>query len=390
MLIEPIQDELTLLKKDFLFRSLKTLQSAQDAVITIDGKKVINFCSNNYLGLANHPKLKEASVWAIRKFGTSASASRLISGNNILYKELEEKIAAFKKTESAVVFSSGYAANLGAIQAFLAKGDFIFSDRLNHASIIDGAILSRAKILRYPHRDTLKLEEFLGSLLEGNRRKLIVTDSLFSMDGDIAPLKELNNLARKHSSFFMVDEAHATGIFGKSGSGLLEEFGIEDPNIIQMGTFSKSLGSLGGYIAAKKEIIDYLINKSRSLIYTTALPPSVLASSIASLELIKDKALRERLWDNIKFFKKNLSTLKFDTGDSNSQIIPIILKDSKLSLKFSEGLFREGVFAHAIRPPTVPVGTARIRISIMASHKKENLVFGLDKIEKVGKELKVI
>lgn len=389
MLTDFIKRELEILDKNFLKRRLKVVESPQEAVIYIEGKKTINLSSNNYLGLANHPKLRAASKKAIDQFGTSSSASRLISGNNVLYKELEDALAKFKKTEKSLVFTSGYTANVGIIQALVGRGDHIFLDKLNHASIVDGAILSRCEINRYPHKNT----EALAALLKKSdpqKKKLVITDSLFSMDGDVAPLAELHKLSKKYNAFFMVDEAHAAGVFGKSGSGLLEELGISDPDIIQMGTFSKSLGSLGGYIAGKKDLIEYLLNKSRSFIYTTALPPAVLGASLAGLRLAEDSSLRDKLWDNIKFFNKGLKEIGFTQISTESQIIPLILGDSKLTLKFSGKLFDEGIFALGIRPPTVPEGTSRIRIAITAMHTKNQLEECLSKFKKIGKVLGVI
>ncbi len=389
MSIEYLSKELENLERDSLKRSLRVTEGPQDTFIIIDGKKVLNLSGNNYLGLANHPRLKNAAKLSIDKFGTSSSASRLISGNNILYRELENKLSQFKKTESSIVFNSGFMANLGTISALVGKDDHIFSDKLNHASIIDGAILSRAELKRFPHKDLAKLEDLLKNTPFG-KRKLIITDTLFSMDGDIAPLKEMHRLAKRFGAIFMVDEAHATGVFGKTGSGLLEELSICDPEIVQMGTFSKALGSLGGYIAGKKDLIDYILNKSRSLIYTTALPPAVLASSIEALEIVKDDSLKKALWENIKFFKAGIKDMGLSIGDSESQIIPIIIGESPLALKFAKGLFDEGIFAQAIRPPTVPQGTSRVRISLMTTHRKEDLESALEKIRKVSKLLGVI
>ena len=355
------KQELQKLEEQGLLRSLREVKPG-----------VINLCSNNYLGLAEHPALKEAAMDAIKKYGTSVSASRLISGTTTLHKKLEEKLAEFKAAEAALVFNSGYTANVGIISALVGRGDIIFSDKLNHASIVDGCLLSGAELKRYPHCDTSVLENSLkGSDPYG--KKLIVTDTVFSMDGDIAPLPEIVALAKKYDCMLMVDEAHATGVLGKNGKGALEHFNIKEKDIIQMGTLSKALGSFGGYVVGSKELIDYLINKSRAFIYTTALPAPVVAASIAALDVIKSEpGLRKQLWDNVRFFDK----------EARTQIIPILIGDSKRTVDISKQLLDEGIFIQAIRPPTVPKGQARLRVTITATHIRKDLEYALEKIKK--------
>lgn len=377
------QQELQKLEEQGLLRSLREVGSAQGPRIMLDGEEVINLCSNNYLGLANHPLLKEAAIKATRKYGVGASASRLISGTTLLHKELEEKIADFKNTQAALVFNSGYTANLGIISALAGRGDVIFSDKLNHASIVDGCLLSGADLKRYPHSDIQALEDMLKKFHHSQKR-FIVTDTVFSMDGDIAPLPEIVKLAKKNDCMLIIDEAHATGVLGERGKGAVEHFGIKDIGIIHMGTLSKALGCFGAYAAGPKEIIDYLINKSRPFIYTTALPASVAAAAIAALDIVESQPeLRKQLWDNVKFFKRGLKKIKADTMQSETQIIPILIGDNDRAVEISQRLLEEGVFIQAIRPPTVPKGKARLRITIMATHTRKDLEFALDKIEKV-------
>src|SRR3989338_3790429 len=367
------QQELDELEESGLRRRLRDVTSANGPRIVIGGKELVNLCSNNYLGLANHPALKKAAQGAAEKYGTGAGASRFVSGNNILYKELEEKLARFKKTDAALVYGSGYLANLGIISALVNKDDVVFSDKLNHASIIDGIILSRAECKRYPHKDTRALKELLKGAGKYKRR-LIITDALFSMDGDLAPIPDLAKIAKEYDCMLMIDEAHSSGVFGKNGRGALEHFGLEGKVDIVMGTLSKALGGYGGFVCAKNEIIDYLINKSRVLVYSTALPASVLASATKALELIEmAPSLRDDLWRNVSFLKKGLTDIGFDAAGSESQIIQIIIGDNRKTVEASKKLFEEGVFVQAIRPPSVPEGTARLRVSVMATHTRGDL-----------------
>jgi len=386
------KEDLNLLKEKGLRRCLRLLESESSAWFIVDGKRVLNLCSNNYLGLANDERIKGAAINAIRDYGFGSGASRLVCGNMKLHKKLEDELTKFKKSEACLVFNSGYTANIGIISALAKKGDIIFCDRYNHASIIDGIILSRAEFRRYPHKDTVALE-YLLKKSSGFRRRFIVTDSVFSMDGDIAPLGKLIEFAKRYDCLFIIDEAHATGVLGESGRGALEYLGLEDKkdSVIQMGTLSKALGGFGAYVCGSRDLIDYLINYSRAFIYTTSLPPTVAAANIKALEIIQeDSSLREKLWDNVKFFKDNLHSLGFDTLDFQTPIIPLITKEPKLTMDFSKRLFDAGVFVQGIRPPTVPKGKARLRITLMATHTTKDLQFALDKIEKIGKDLCLI
>ncbi len=380
-------EELKGLKQKGLFRAMRRIDSAQGPRVLIEGREVILLSSNNYLGLADHPKVKEAAIKAIEKYGFGTGASRLISGNMALHEELEERLAKFKGVEASLIFNSGYTANIGVIPAIAGNGDFICSDELNHASIIDGARLSRAVIRVYPHKDINTLE-YLLKRDTGNGRKLIITDTVFSMDGDIAPLKEIYELARRYDAILMVDEAHATGVLGEKGRGAIEHFGLENNDIIQMGTLSKALGTFGAYIAGSKELINYLINKARSFIYTTSLPPSVSAAAIESINIIEeDGSLIKRLWDNRKMFLEGLHSLGLNTLGAETPIIPVFIGDGPKALKIAQLLFDQGVYAPAIRPPTVPEGSSRIRTTVMATHTEEDIERALMAFGKVINEL---
>jgi 8-amino-7-oxononanoate synthase len=343
------------------------------SVISRNCRKLLDFASNDYLGLSNHPKIKQASKQAIEKYGTSASASRLLSGDLQMHHELEEKTAKLKAAESALVFNSGYQANVGIISALCKTGDAIFSDRLSHASILDGIAMSKAKLFRFRHNDTNHLESLLTKHSNKFKNRLIVTETVFSMDGDIAPLKDIVDLKEKFACTLMVDEAHATGIFGKNGAGIASEQGLTDRVDLIMGTFSKALGSFGGYVAGAKKLVQYLINTSRSFIYSTALPPAVIAANIAALELLKAEAFRrESLLENAKFFRNRLAEKGIKTT-SSSQIVPLIVKDTEKTIALSNHLLDKGFLAPAIRPPTVPPGQARLRLSLTYDHDRKTL-----------------
>ena len=376
--------EIQNLKNIDLYRKLKLVQGSQGSCVSISGKKVILLCSNNYLGLANHPSIKKAANKAIKEFGCGSGASRLISGTMKLHSELEKKIALFKNTNSALVFNSGYHANIGTLSALMKKRDIVFCDELNHASIIDGCRLSGAEIAIYPHKDMDALERHLKKS-NGYKKRLIITDGVFSMDGDIAPLPDIVFLAKKYSALTMVDDAHATGVFGKNGKGITEHFNLSSNEVdIQMGTFGKALGSFGAYIAGNNELIDYLINRARSFIYTTALPPAVPAASLAAIEMIQSKPdLRKKLWKNVDYFKKGLKKRGFENINSQSQIIPIIIGNSKKVVMASEYLFNKGVFVVGIRPPAVPRKKERLRITIMSSHTRKDLDSALNVLLKM-------
>ena len=390
------KEEIAALKAKGLQRKMRFIASANDRYITLDGKKVLNLCSNNYLGLANDRRLEKAAISAIKKFGIASGASRLVSGSTVLHRALEEKLARFKKQEAALVYTSGYSANLGIISSIVGRGDIVFSDRLNHASIIDGIILSRAELVRYPHKDIEALDKLLnrppapaaaGSSRVPRQKKLIITDSVFSMDGDIAPIPELLRLAEKYDCLLMIDEAHATGVLGKNGRGALEHFGIKaNERIIQMGTLSKALGGLGGFVCGSGELIDYLVNRSRSFIFSTSLPAALCASALKVIEIIeKDGALRQRLKENANFLRRGLKDMGFDTLDSkDTAIIPVLTKEPKLTMEFSRRLFTEGIFVQGIRPPTVSEGLCRLRITVMATHTKKDLEFTLAKFKELG------
>lgn len=393
-MLKEFKVELERIKTSRLFRSIKRVSSDQSSRIMIDGREYISLCSNNYLGLANHPALKEASIAAIQNYGTGAAASRLASGNMNLHEQLEEKTAVFKGTEVALAFNTGYMANSGLLQAIAEEGDALFSDALNHASIIDGCRLSRAKVFIYHHRDVEHLRSLLSGA-SGYRRKIVVTDSVFSMDGDIAPLHDIYKMAKEHDALLVVDDAHATGVLGKRGSGSFEHFGIQRGDgvdgVIQMGTYSKALGSFGAYIACSREVREYLINKARTFIYTTALPPAVVAASTAAIEILQEgNELLRKLWENTEFLRKGLMGLGFNTLNSETPIIPVFVGDIEKTILFSERLFENGVYAVPIRPPTVPIGSCRIRTTITAVHTMEDIRFCLEIFERAGKELRII
>jgi predicted pyridoxal phosphate-dependent acyltransferase len=385
-----LKDRLESLREAGLYRTLRSLEGPQSATTIIDGKGIVQLSSNNYLGLANHPRLKAAAKESIDKYGSGAGASRLICGNLELNSKLEGKIAKLKKKESALLFSTGYMANIGIISALMGEGDVILSDKFNHASIIDGCRMSRAQTMVYPHRDMDALEKLLKESRQSKHR-LIVTDGIFSMDGDIVPLPALVSLAKRYECMVMVDDAHATGVLGAHGGGTGEHFVLEDKIDISMGTLGKALGGFGAFIAGSHRMREFLINKARPFIFTTGLPPAVIASGIAALELLEEEPeIRIRLWENVNFFKKKIEELGFDTLQSEAQIIPILVGDTSLTMRMGEMLLEEGVFIQGIRPPTVPQGSSRLRITLMATHTRRELEFALDAIEKVGKKLHLI
>lgn len=371
--MDKISNELKKIKKSGLYRELNIVEGAQGPHVKIKGRKYISFCSNNYLGLANHPEIAKAVEDAVKKYGWGAGASRLISGNMKLHETLEDEISKFKRKESTIVFPTGYMANIGTICTLVSSGDLVICDRLNHASIIDGCRLSGATFRVYPHRDTVKLENILKKSSK-YPRKLIVTDTVFSMDGDLAPLPDIVRIARKYKTMVMVDEAHGTGVFGKKGRGVIEHFNLNEKVNIVMGTLSKAIGSLGGFVSGDKNLIDYLRNKARTFMYTTALPPAVCAASIAGIRLIqKDHSLRESLWRNVHYVKEGLKLLSLNVISSESPIIPVMIGDAKKAVDVSRFLFERGVLIPAIRPPTVPDKSSRLRITVMATHTRADL-----------------
>lgn len=381
-MISFFRDEIDRLTRSGLYRSLRAIEPAANGRVIINGKESILLCSNDYLGLAGHPALAEASIHAVSRYGSGSGASRLVSGNLELHELLEKRIATFKGTEAAILFNSGYSANTGTIQAIVGRGDTIYSDRLNHASIVDGAVLSRARLVRYPHKD----HQALRALLEKDNssgRRLIVTDGVFSMDGDIAPLRELAEIKKEFNALLMVDEAHATGVMGEHGRGSADLLGVGGEVDIQMGTLGKAFGSCGAYVAGSREMIEYLINSSRSFIFSTSLPPTVLAASIAAIEVAtsaEGDELRDQLESNRRLFAGLLEKAGLDTQNSATQIIPVMVGEATETMKLSGDLLEEGIFVQGIRPPTVPAGSCRLRCTVMAVHTHDDLEFSAGKI----------
>jgi 8-amino-7-oxononanoate synthase len=373
-----LKSELDQLHQAGLWRSLRSVTTAPTGRVLLDGRDVILLGSNNYLGLSVHPIVTEAAVTAARKYGTGASASRLMSGNCDLYTELESKIAKVKETEAALVFGSGYLANIGTIPVLAGDGDLILSDALNHASLIDGCRLSHATKQIYRHCDIEHLESLLTQSTKF-RRRLIVTDGIFSMDGDIAPLPEICELADRYDAMVMVDDAHSFGVLGEKGGGTVEHFGLENRGVIQMGTLSKAVGGLGGYVAGSADLINFLVNRARSFIFTTGLPPATLAAASAALDVIRSTPeLRRRLSSNVLLLKNALLEKGFQLLPSETQILPLILGAADVASRFAEVLLSHGVYAPAIRPPTVPEGTSRLRLSVIASHTPEDLEIAVE------------
>jgi 8-amino-7-oxononanoate synthase len=380
------KDELKDLKKRGLLRRLICLESSHGSKISIKGQTFINFSSNNYLNLSHHPEIKKAIIKAIEKYGFGSGASRLLSGTYMPHKRLEERIARFKKTEAALVFNTGYAANTGIIPAISGPDTIIFSDELNHASIIDGIRLSKADVKIYRHRDMNHLESLLRESLRNDRikKRLIITDTVFSMDGDIAPLRELISLSKRYNTLLMIDDAHGTGVLGRTGRGGLEHFDIKAVNIIQMGTLSKAIGCFGAFVAGRKDLINLLINKARSFIYSTSLPPVVAEACIRAIDIVDSEShtLREKLWANRKRLYEGLKDLGYDTLNSETPIIPIMIGDVKEALKIGNYLYKNKIFAPAIRPPTVPEGKCRIRFSVTAAHTYKDIDRVLDSLRR--------
>lgn len=372
--------------RDSGWKRARVLEGPQGPTATFDGRSVVNLSSNNYLGLANDPRLNEASLDAIRKYGAGSASVRTIAGTMELHLELERRLAIFKKVEDVVVFQSGFTANAGTVAAILGKEDVIVSDRLNHASIIDGARLSRAEIKVYEHADINSLREKLAEI-EPGRRTLVITDGVFSMDGDIAPLPDVVAAAEEHGAIIMVDDAHASGVLGKNGRGTVDHFNLHGRVHIQVGTLSKAIGVLGGYVAGSKDLIDWLHARGRPFLFSTSHPPAVTAACIAALDILENEPERiERLWDNARFLKEGLAALGFNTGHSETPITPVIIGETEDAVTFSDRLFEEGVFAQSLGFPTVPKGTARVRTIVNATHTREELQYALDAFAKVGRE----
>ncbi|HMI31228.1 MAG TPA: glycine C-acetyltransferase [Candidatus Limnocylindrales bacterium] len=388
--LQYLDEALVQLRHDGLYRTLRELEGEQLARARFDGRDVINLSSNNYLGLTNHPKLKEAALQAVRALGVGSGSVRTIAGTMKLHMDLERRIASFKKTEASVVFQSGFAANAGTVAALLGKGDLIVSDELNHASIIDGARLSRADIRVFPHRDVAALERVLQETKDVKRR-LVITDGVFSMDGDIAPLPEIAALARTHGAIMMIDDAHSSGVLGRAGRGTVDHYGLHGQVDIQVGTLSKAIGVLGGYVCGSRSLIEYLYHRARPFLFSTSHPPAVAAACLAAFDVLEQEpSLIERLWTNTRRFKEGLRALAFDTGASETPITPIFVGEGDLAMRFSDRLFERGVFAQGIGYPTVAKGKARLRTIVTATHSDEDLDSALSILGDVGRELGVI
>jgi len=386
-----IQQEIDGLKEAGLYNRIRTIGSPQGAWLVVDGRQVLNFCSNNYLGLANHPRLVEAAREATERYGVGPAAVRSIAGTTDLHLELEKRLAAFKGVEAAITFQSGFNANIATIPAVVGKEDVIFSDRLNHASIIDGCRLSGAKIIAYEHNDVKSLEEQIQANLSQYHRALIVTDGVFSMDGDVAPLDAIYEVAKKYDILLMVDDAHGEGVLGKGGRGIVDHFGLHGKVDIEVGTLSKAFGVVGGVVAGKAVIVEWLRQRGRPFLFSSAVTAPDAAACLAAIDLLEESTeLVDRLWDNAKYFKGEMQKLGFNTGLSTTPITPIMLGEAPLAQQFSRELFEEGVFAMSIGYPTVPQGKARIRVMISAAHDRDDLGKGLDAFAKVGKKLAVI
>jgi glycine C-acetyltransferase len=390
---DPLQylaEELDSLKSQGLYRRLRVLDDEQKAHASIDHRSVVNLSSNNYLGLTTHPRLRERALEATRTLGVGSGSVRTIAGTMSIHMELERRLAAFKRTEATVVFQSGFTANAGTVSSILGKDDFIISDELNHASIIDGARLSRATIKVFPHRDA-KAARAIVQELPRERRRLIISDGVFSMDGDLGALPALCDVADEFNCIMMVDDAHASGVFGSHGRGTIDHFGLHGRVDIQVGTLSKAIGALGGYVAGSRALIEFLYHRARPFLFSTSHPPAVAASCLAAIDVLESEPeLIERLWDNTRFFKSGLQSLGFDTGASESPITPVIVGDAALAMKLSDVLFENGVFAQGIGFPTVARGKARVRTIVTATHTRDELQFALDCFAKVGRSIGVI
>ena len=382
--------ELDAIRQQGLYRSLRVLDDRQQASAFVDGRVVVNLSSNNYLGLTTHPALVARAIQAIQDYGVGTGSVRTIAGTMAIHLELERRLAAFKRTEAVVVFQSGFTANAGTVSAILGKEDVIISDALNHASIIDGCRLSRAEIKVFPHKDVAAARRILQEL-PAAQRKLLITDGVFSMDGDLGPLPGLCSLAEEFGCIMMVDDAHASGVFGRNGRGTIDHFDVHGRVDIQVGTLSKAIGALGGYVAGSRSLIDFLRQRARPFLFSTSHPPSVAATCIGAIDILEhEPQLIEQLWENTRFFKTGLQHLGFDTGWSESPITPVIAGDAARAMKLSDRLFEEGVFAQGIGFPTVPRDKARVRTIVTATHTRDELQFALDKFAKVGRELGLI
>ncbi|QNI36679.1 glycine C-acetyltransferase [Edaphobacter albus] len=391
-----LTEQLNDLKQRGTYFKLRILEDEQGPVCTYDGKHVINLASNNYLGLCEHPKLREAAIEATKKYGVGSGAVRTIAGTMKIHMELEEKIAAFKGVEACVVFQSGFTANAGTVSSILGKEDFILSDELNHASIIDGARLSRAKIKVFRHKDVAHCEDLLKEIQNEPGRKLIITDGVFSMDGDIGPVDKLSELAEKYGAIMMVDDAHASGVLGRNGRGSVDHFHCTQRVDVQVGTLSKAIGALGGYVCGSRDLIDYLYHRARPFLFSTSHPPSVAATCIAAFDLLEQEPERiERLWSNTRYFKEQLTAAGFDVGGrttpaSETPITPIIVGDGKKTMEFSRALFDAGLMATGIAFPTVPEGKARIRTIMTSEHTREQIDHAMETLVTVARKMDLL
>src|SRR5689334_11208926 len=378
-------------KRAGTYQRLRILESESGAESRFDGREVINLASNNYLGLTTHPKLREAALDAVRKYGVGSGAVRTISGTMTLHMQLEERNAAVKNVEACVVFQSGFAANSGTVAAILTPEDHIISDELNHASIIDGCRLSKAKIHVFPHKDVVAADRILSDLKDAPGRKLLITDGVFSMDGDIAPLPGLVEAAEKHGAIMMVDDAHSSGVLGRNGRGTIDHFGLHGRVHVQVGTLSKAIGVLGGYVCGSRDLIEFLYQRARPFLFSTSHPPAVAAACLAAFDILEQEPERiDRLWDNTRYFKKGLTSAGFNTGISETPITPVIVGEAATAHQLSRDLFNEGVLATGIGFPTVPKGKARVRTIVTSSHTKEELDRALEVFAKVGKKLGLV
>jgi 8-amino-7-oxononanoate synthase len=385
-----LHDQLEDLKRQGLYRSLKDVEGPTGTSLIIDGRKALQFASNDYLGLANHPRLKAAAREAVERYGAGAGSSRLVCGNLDLNRQLEEKVAQLKHKEAALLYSTGYMANLGIITVLTGEGDLIVSDEFNHASIVDACRLSRAQVRVYPHKCMDALEALLADAGR-YRRRLIVTDGIFSMDGDIAPLPDLVTLAEQYACMLMVDDAHATGVLGPNGGGTGDHFGLAEQIDIAMGTFGKALGGFGAFVAGDRSLREFLINRSRPFMFTTGLPPSVIASAVAALAVVEEEPeLRARLRDNANRLRQGITQLGFTVAGGETQIIPLLVGDASRTMQMAALLLEEGVFIQGIRPPSVPQGTSRLRITVSAAHSPGEVAFALEALEKAGRKVGII
>jgi glycine C-acetyltransferase len=382
--------ELEGLKEQNLYRQLRVLDAEQKAHTTVDHKSVVNLSSNNYLGLTTHPRLRERALAAVKEFGVGTGSVRTIAGTMEMHMELERRLAQFKQVEKVVVFQSGFTANAGTVSAILTREDIVISDELNHASIIDGCRLSRATIKVFPHKDVAAARTIIEGL-PTNQRKLLITDGVFSMDGDLGPLPALCDLAEATGCIMMVDDAHASGVFGKNGRGTIDHFGVHGRVDIQVGTLSKAIGALGGYVAGSGHLIEFLYHRARPFLFSTSHPPAVVAACMAAIDvLLEEPEIIDRLWENTRFFKKGLQDLGFDTGMSESPITPVIVGEGSTAMLLSDKLFARGVFAQGIAFPTVARDKARVRTIVTATHTREDLQYALDAFAAVGRELGLI